>query len=59
MCNSYTEATTMNFNIYLDDETGQQLNQLAKQSGGVPGPAERLAVGLRAGKCVVRVGFVA
>lgn len=23
----------MNFNIYLDDETGQQLNQLAKQAG--------------------------
>ena len=23
----------MNFNIYLDDETGQQLSQLAKQTG--------------------------
>lgn len=23
----------MNFNIYLDDETGQQLNQVAKQAG--------------------------
>ena len=23
----------MNFNIYLDDETGQQLNRLAKQAG--------------------------
>lgn len=23
----------MNFNIYLDDETGQQLNQLAKRAG--------------------------
>lgn len=23
----------MNFNIYLDDETGQLLNQLAKQTG--------------------------
>lgn len=23
----------MNFNIYLDDETGQQLNQFAKQAG--------------------------
>ena len=23
----------MNFNIYLDDKTGQQLNQLAKQAG--------------------------
>jgi predicted transcriptional regulator len=31
--NSYTEATGMNFNIYLDDETGQQLNQVAKQTG--------------------------
>src|SRR5471030_862374 len=31
--NSYTEATAMNFNIYLDDETGQQLNRLAKQAG--------------------------
>ena len=31
--NSYTEATTVNFNIYLDDETGLQLNQLAKRAG--------------------------
>lgn len=23
----------MNFNIYLDDETGQQLNQVAQQAG--------------------------
>ena len=23
----------MNFNIYLDDETGQQLNRVAKQAG--------------------------
>ena len=23
----------MNFNIYLDDETGQQLNQVAKKAG--------------------------
>ena len=23
----------MNFNIYLDDETGQQLNKVAKQAG--------------------------
>ena len=23
----------MNFNIYLDDKTGQQLNQLAKHAG--------------------------
>jgi predicted transcriptional regulator len=23
----------MNFNIYLDDKTGQQLNQLAKRAG--------------------------
>lgn len=23
----------MNFNIYLDDETGRQLNQVAKQAG--------------------------
>lgn len=23
----------MNFNIYLDDETGQQLNQVAKRAG--------------------------
>jgi predicted transcriptional regulator len=27
------EAKTMNFNIYLDDETGQKLNQLAKRVG--------------------------
>jgi predicted transcriptional regulator len=31
--NSYTEATAINFNIYLDDETGRQLNRLAKQVG--------------------------
>ena len=30
---SYTEAATMNFNIYLDDETGRQLNRLAKRAG--------------------------
>lgn len=24
----------MNFNIYLDDETGQQLNQAAEKAGG-------------------------
>lgn len=30
---SYTEVTAVNFNIYLDDETGQLLNQLAKQAG--------------------------
>lgn len=31
MRNSYTEAAAMNFNIYLDDETGQQLKQAAEQ----------------------------
>jgi hypothetical protein len=25
------EAVIMNFNIYLDDETGQQLNEVAKK----------------------------
>jgi len=33
MYSSYIEMTTMNFNLYLDDETGRQLNQLAKQVG--------------------------
>ena len=28
-----TVATTMNFNIYLDCETGLQLNQLTKRAG--------------------------
>ena len=27
------EAVVMNFNIYLDDETGQQLNKVAKKLG--------------------------
>jgi predicted transcriptional regulator len=27
------EAAIMNFNIYLDDETGQRLNQVAKKAG--------------------------
>ena len=27
------EAVIMNFNIYLDDETGQQLNKVAKKVG--------------------------
>ena len=27
------EAVIMNFNIYLDDETGQQLNKVAKKLG--------------------------
>ena len=31
--NSYNKATAVNFNIYLDDETGQRLNRLAKQVG--------------------------
>jgi hypothetical protein len=30
---SYKEAAVMNFNIYLDNETGQQLNQVARQVG--------------------------
>ena len=30
---SYKEAVAMNFNIYLDDETGQQLNHAAKREG--------------------------
>jgi predicted transcriptional regulator len=30
---SYAEINAMNFNIYLDDETGQQLNQVAKRAG--------------------------
>lgn len=29
----YTELSAMNFNIYLDDETGQQLNRAAEQAG--------------------------
>jgi predicted transcriptional regulator len=33
MHSSYKEAAAMNFNIYLDDETGRQLNHAAKQSG--------------------------
>jgi predicted transcriptional regulator len=33
MYSSYKEATAMNFNIYLDDETGQQLNHVATQAG--------------------------
>jgi len=27
------EPAIMNFNIYLDDETGQQLNKVAKKAG--------------------------
>lgn len=33
MHSSYKESAAMNFNIYLDDETGQRLNHAAKQSG--------------------------
>jgi hypothetical protein len=38
MLSSYTRGTgrgvqTMNFNIYLDDDTGQQLNVVAKKTG--------------------------
>jgi predicted transcriptional regulator len=34
MLNSYIYLRIdMNFNIYLDDETGEQLNQVAKQAG--------------------------
>jgi predicted transcriptional regulator len=33
MHSSYKEAATMNFNVYLDDETGQRLNHVAKQAG--------------------------
>lgn len=33
MYNSYKEPTVVNFNIYLDDETGQQLKHMAKQEG--------------------------
>ena len=35
----------MNFNIYLDDETGQHLNQLAKQVGESRNALVRQAVG--------------
>ncbi len=35
----------MNFNIYLDDETGQQLNQVAKQAGENRNALVRRAVG--------------
>jgi predicted transcriptional regulator len=33
MCSSYTEVAAMNFNIYLDDETGQRLSLAAQQTG--------------------------
>jgi predicted transcriptional regulator len=35
----------MNFNIYLDDETGQQLNQVAEQAGETRNALIRQAVG--------------
>lgn len=35
----------MNFNIYLDDETGQQLNQVAKKAGETRNALVRQAVG--------------
>ena len=34
----------MNFNIYFDDETGEQLNQVAKQSGATRNSLVRQAV---------------
>ena len=35
----------MNFNIYLDDETGQQLNKVAKKAGESRNALVRQAVG--------------
>ena len=35
----------MNFNIYLDDETGQQLNHVAEQAGETRNALIRQAVG--------------
>jgi predicted transcriptional regulator len=33
MYSSYKKDVVMNFNIYLDDETGRQLNDVASQAG--------------------------
>jgi predicted transcriptional regulator len=38
------ELTAMNFNIYLDDETGQKLNHVAKQAGETRNALIRQAV---------------
>jgi hypothetical protein len=35
----------MNFNVYLDDETGEQLNQVAKKAGESRNALVRQAVG--------------
>jgi predicted transcriptional regulator len=38
------EPTAMNFNIYLDDETGEQLNRVAEQAGETRNALIRQAV---------------